>query len=569
GNLRGLAPAVYLPIQMSNQIEGEEFDAMEARGSRGVFVKARLAEGVAREAADAALNALSLELQRDHPAQFPANNNLFVVPTEDVIVNPSIDKVVLPAAGVLMGVVGLVLLIACANLASFLLAQASGRRREVAIRLALGARRGTLVRQLLTETVLLAMAGGIIGVFVGVWLMRVLLGLDMPLPLPITLDVGLNVSVLGFAFAASVLAGVLFGLAPALQATNPHVAATLKNEATGGGKPRRLTMRNVLVVGQVAVSLVLLVTAALFLRSYQARQRVDAGFGDAPTATLWIGIPADRFPEASGRELVRDVLDRVARLPGVTAVGLTGNLHLNPLSTNMAGVNVDGHTPPEGQEYFAIDTAPVDTGFFQAAGIRIVRGRNFGATDVAGGPRVVIINEVMAERFWPGEDAVGRTIRASEGEIRVVGVATNAKIRTLGEAPRPFLYSPFSQEYTRSMFVLARTTGPAELTVQQAQNVVREVNRNLVVFQAKTVDRHLAAMLLPARLGAIAISAFATLALALAVIGLYGVVSYAVARRSREVGIRMALGAEPGVVVRLLMTGGLQLVVIGGVSGLL
>jgi predicted permease len=569
GNLRGLAPSVYVPIQMSNQIEGEEFDGLEARGNRGVFVKARLANGVAREAADAALAALTTKLQQEHPEQFAANSALFVVPSEDVIINPSVDKVVLPAAGVLMGVVGLVLLVACANLASFLLAQASGRRREVAIRLALGARRGVLVRQLLTETLLLALAGGALGVLVGVLLMRALLGIDLPLPLPITLDVGLNPTVLGFALAASVSAGVLFGLAPALQATKPGVASTLKNEATGGGKPRRVTLRNALVVGQVAMSLVLLVTGALFLRSFQARQRVDVGFGDAPTATLWIGIPGDRLPEASGRALLRELLDRIARLPGVTAVGLTGNLHLNPLSTNMTGINVDGHSPPPGQQYFAIDVAPVDTGFFAAAGIRIVSGRNFNATDVAGGPRAVIINQVMAERFWPGQDAVGRTIRTGDEEVRVVGVVSNAKIRTIGEPPRPFIYGSFAQDYSASVFVLARTTGSAELTVQQAQQVLREVNRNLVVFQARTMERHLGAMLLPARLGALTISAFAALALVLAVIGLYGIVSYAVARRSREVGIRMALGAEPGRVVRLLMTGGLQLVVIGGATGLL
>ncbi len=569
GNLRGLAPSVYVPIHMSNQIEGEEKDALEARGNRGTFVKARLADGVSRDAADAALASLSLELQQKHPAEFPANNDLFVVQTKDVIVNPSIDKVVLPAAGLLMGVVGLVLLIACANLASFLLAQATGRRREVAIRLALGARRGVLVRQLLTETLLLAVLGGAFGMIVGVGLLRALLGFDLPLPLPITLDVGLNAKVIGFAFTSSICAGILFGLAPALQATHPGVASTLKNEATGGGRPRRVTLRNALVVGQVAVSLVLLVTAALFLRSFQARQQVDVGFGDAPTAILWIGIPGDRYPEAAGRVLVRELTERISRIPGVTAVGLSGNLHLNPLNTSLTGVNIDGHTPPPGQQFFAIDVTRVDSGFFSAAGIRIVRGRNFGATDVAGGPRVAIINEVMAERFWPGQDAVGRTLRAGDNDVRVIGVASNAKIRSLGEPPRPFIYAPFSQEYTSSVFVLAKTTGPADAIVQQAQATLRELNRDVVVFQAKTMERHLAAMLLPARLGAMTISAFATLALALAVIGLYGVVSYTVARRSREVGIRMALGAAPGRIVRLLMTGGLQLVVIGGVSGLI
>jgi hypothetical protein len=234
----------------------------------------------------------------------------------------------------------------------------------------------------------------------------------------------------------SLVAGVLFGLAPALNATRTDVISTIKNENTGGGAARRFTLRNSLVVGQVAISLVLLVVAGLFLRSLQARRLIDPGFGSAPTAILTMGISSDRFNQEQARVFVNQLEERVRQIPGIQATGVTGNLHLNSLSTQNLSLNVDGFQPPEGQDHFTIDYTRVDPGFFDAAGIPILRGRNFNsATDRDGGAAVAIVNEAMAQRFWPGQDAIGRTFRTDSTQYTIVGVARTARIRSLGEAP--------------------------------------------------------------------------------------------------------------------------------------
>jgi predicted permease len=507
------------------------------------------------------------DMQKRYPKEW-SGSSLVVVPTTEIAVNPLLDSVVVPAAGALMVVVGLVLLVACANLASFLLAQARDRQRDIAIRLAIGASRRALVQQLLTESLLLAIVGGVAGVLLSRIALAALLGANLPLPLPISLDVSLDARVLAFAIAASAAAGILFGLVPALQATRPAVVEWIKNENAGGGPGRRLTMRNALVVGQVAVSLLLLVTAALFLRSLQARMQVDAGFGKAPAAMVWFTIPAEKFDSARRVAVLDEIVRRSAAIPGVRSVGVIDNIMLNPLSQQGKRINVAGFTPPKGQLGFDIDYAAADSGFFDAAGVTILRGRNFTTADGPGAPRVAIINEVLAQRFWPNHDAIGQTFRSDTTTFRIIGVARNTKVRSLGEAPRGFIFAPYRQAFSNNVMLVARTDGNAERTAVRLLGVLRETSPDLLLLQTKTLSSHLAAMMLPARLGAIAFTLFAGLALALAVLGVYGVVSYAVARRTREVGIRLAVGASPAGVVRLLMREGMTLVVVGAAIGL-
>jgi predicted permease len=567
GTVAGIAPSFYGSVQMVNQIEGSAVDELTARGNHSDFLKARLAPGVSMAQARAVATRFTAEMQKRYPKEW-AGSSLVVVPTTEIAVNPLLDSVVVPAAGALMIVVGLVLLVACANLASFLLAQARDRQRDIAIRLAIGASRRALIQQLLTESLLLATVGGATGVLLSRLALRALLGADLPLPLPISLDVSLDVRVLTFAIGASALAGILFGLLPALQATRPSVIEWIKNENVGGGPGRRLTMRNVLVVGQVAVSLLLLVTAALFLRSLQARMHVDPGFGKAPAAMVWLTIPAEKFDTLRRQSVLDEIERRSAAIPGVRAVGVTDNILLNPLSQQSKRINVAGFEPPKGQLGFDIDYAAADSGFFDAAGVTILRGRNFTTADGPSAPRVAIINEVLAQRFWPNQDAIGQTFRADTTTFRVIGVARTTKVRSLGEDPRPFIFGAYRQAFSNNPMLVARTDGNAERTTVQLLGALRETSPDILLLQAKTLSNHLAAMVLPARLGAIAFSLFAGLALALAVLGVYGVVSYAVARRTREVGIRLAVGASPAGVVRLLMREGMTLVVIGAVLGL-
>jgi len=375
--------------------------------------------------------------------------------------------------------------------------------------------------------------------------------------------------VLAFTILASAAAGVLFGLLPALQATRATVVETIKSENADGGPTRRFTVRNMLVVGQVAVSLTLLITALLFLRSLQARATVDPGFGRAPAGMLWLAIPTDRYDSTRRLQLLDDVERRMAQIPGVVSIGAIDNVLLNPLSQQSKRIRIPGVTPPKGQSAFDVDVAAIDSGFMNAAGVTLLRGRGITAADRPGAPKVVVINEQMARQYWPGREAIGQTFSTDSSTYRIVGVTRTTKVRTLGEEPRPFIFTSFAQEFAPSVMLIARTTGDADRTATQMLATLRDVDPALMAIQVKTMEKHLATMLLPARLGAMAFTLFAGLALALAVLGVYGVVSYAVARRTREVGIRLAVGAQPNGLVRLLMREGFVLVAIGAGIGLL
>jgi predicted permease len=570
GNLRGLAPSLYLPILMLNQLQPSTSE-LDERGNHAVFLTGRLRDGATLAQAQTVVAGFAAAMRKAEPDEWAGNIRVVLTPVNDIHVSPSIDGIIGSAAGLLLGVVGLVLLIACANLASFLLAQARTRRREIAVRLALGARRRVLVRQLLTESMLLALLGGGAGVAVAGVLLRLVTRADLPLPIPITLDLSLDPVVLGFALAVSLAAGVLFGLVPALQSTRSEVMETIRTEAVvappQGGRGR-ISPRAALVVAQVAVSLVLLVTTGLFLRSFRERATVDPGFGRDPSVVVTFGLQGDRYTQAQGRLLVRSLEEQLAGMPEVTAVGVASNIHLNPLSTSNLPVNVEGLTPPEGQLGFSVDVARVDQGFFEAMGIPLLHGRGFGPQDVSDGPPVAIVNEAMAQRFWPGRDPVGRVFQADGRELTVVGVARTAKIRTLEEQPRPFVYLPFSQDYSSLLWLVARTRGDADRAVPEVLAQFRALDPDLMIFQTNTMARHLATMLLPARLGALAFTAFSALALTLATIGVYGIVAYALRSRTREIGIRLSLGAEPAAAVRLIMGSGLRLVAAGVLIGL-
>ena len=537
-----------------------------------MFPKARLKPGVSLPQAEAAVAAVATRLTEDRIYNWDPAGRFVLLPLADVLLFPPMDVFIRASAWLLMVVVGLVLLLACTNLASFLLARALDRRRDIAVRLALGASRASLIRRLLTETMVLSLLAGAVGIGIALWLLDLLGNADLPLPIPVTLDFSLDWNVLAFTLGISVVAGALLGLVPALQSTRPDLATTLKSESAGGGRPGQIRWRNALVIAQMTVSLVLLVGAGLFLRSFQQVQAVDPGFGREPTALMTFVVPTARFTAAEGRVYTRRLLDRFRQLPGVEAIGFIDNLHLNSLSTQSTGFNVDGHVPPPGQEAFLADLAAVDPGFFEAAGIQILRGRNFNEADLPDSQPVAVISDAMAQRFWRDGDAVGRLMRRPDEDnpdLLIVGVARDAKVRTLGEAPRNMVYLPFSQQFARSLTIVARTTADPEQTALALIGAGREVDPDLWVGEAKTMRRHLALMLLPAQLAAFILSAFGVLALALAAIGLYGVVSYGVAQRTREVGIRMALGADGGAVVRLLAASGLKLVMVGGAVGLI
>jgi len=349
-----------------------------------------------------------------------------------------------------------------------------------------------------------------------------------------------------------------------------EVAATLKDESAGSGiSRRRLGLRNGLVTAQIAASLVLIVVAGLFLRSLQQAQAVDPGFGRDPAGILTIAISAKRYSVDEQKIFLRTLLDRIEELPGVTAAGIVSNLHLNALNWTTIGINVDGFEPPAGQESFSINTAVVDPGFFEATGIRIVRGRNFNSSDLPDSPRAAIISEAMAKRFWPGEDPLGCMLRRrGSPDMVVVGVAADTKVHSLGEDPQSFIYQPYSQEHVAFLTVIARTSQDAERTALDMLATARKLDPDLWIWEPKTMQRYLGTLLVPFRLSALIIAALAVVAMALSTVGLYGMISYAVSRRVREVGIRMSLGADSTAITWMLMRYGIRLTVLGTGIGL-
>lgn len=568
GSMRGLVPDIYAPVTLAPLIDPGNGE-FESRGNQSFFSRGRLREGATFAQAEAAAGRVTEWLREAYPDQWLSDEELVLVSTADVVVNPMIDRVLVPALGLLLGVVGVVLVIACANLASFLLARAADRKREVAVRLALGASRGGLVRQLLTETVILALVGGVAGLGLAAWLTGWVETAELPLPLPITLDLSLDGSVLLFTLLVSLGAGVVFGLTPALQATRPALAPTLKNEATGD-PPRRFNARNVLVVGQVALSLVLLVGAGLLLRSMLARQAIDPGFGAEPAAMAQISLGTLEGQEDAAMVAgVRDYVDRVAALPGVSTVGIASNIHLNTLSSSSRYVSVDGIDPPAGRDRWQIAYAAVSEGYLDAMGIELLEGRGIERTDDADSEPVAVVNRAFADTFFPDGGAVGGTVRFTSGEARVVGVVETVKESSLSEPPTPFIYSAFAQDPQSFFFVVAETpTADPRAVALELGRIGRDVDPMVRIFGQSTMEGHLAIVLFPARASALIAAIFAGLALTLACIGLYGVVSYAVSRKTREVGIRVSLGAQGGQVVRMLMADGLRLVAVGGVIGI-
>lgn len=572
----GIATDVWAPLMMVNQLNPFAGDMLEARGNHNLFAKGRLRPGVSTARAQDALDRVTART-RERYERYADDWSLLAVPTAEVGIHPLLDRVLYPASAMVLAVVALVLLIACVNLVSFLLAQAADRRKEISVRLALGAGRGSLIRQLLTETVLVSLAGGAVGIVLAVWGLQAMAEVEPPVAVPMDLSVSPDAGVLGAGLALALLSGLLFGLLPALQSTRPNLTAALKTEgsASGGETGRRWGMRGALVVGQVAVSLCLLTGSGLFLRSLQAARSVDPGFGHEPTAIVSLGLLPSRYDGVEATRFLRRLSDQAESLPGVRATGIVDNLPLGGTSFTSRTVNVDGVEPPPGRQGHQIDAVVVDGDYFDAAGVPLLAGRTFGPQDEPDGRPVMIVSRAMAERFWregsgsPEQGALGREVVGTDGtRWRVVGVARDTKVRTLGEGPTPSLYLPLSQNPRFQVQVLARTGADPHGVARRTAELARQLDPEVQVIETKTVDEHLGFMLFPFRFGGTLLSILGVLALVLATIGLYGVVSYAVASRRREVGIRMSLGAKASQMVTLMLTDGLRLVALGAVLGL-
>jgi macrolide transport system ATP-binding/permease protein len=576
GGLPAITPAFYVPMAMQDELMGIEM--LDQRDWHSFSVRARLAPGATRAQAEHAASLVAASLTAARPQGWVPGEQFALVPTSDVQVHPGVDPLLRAAAWLLIAVVGLVLLLACTNLASFLVARALDRGQEVAVRRALGATRGALARQVLVESTLLGLGGAAAGLVLALVLLDVLLSVDLPLPYGLRLDLHLGLDwrvlfdwrVLALTAGAGVLAGGLLGLVPAVQGTRADLGSALKRGGRGSDAPGPLRWRNVMVVAQIAISLVLLVGAGLFLRSWQQTLAVDPGFGHAPTSILSVIMPATHSTPDEAVQRMRRLLERFQTLPGVEAVGLVWPLPLE-LSSSFTDFTIDGRVPPPGREAFRADRAFADGGFFDAAGMAIVAGRTFNDGDRRDSQPVAIISQAMARRYWPEGDALGRSLRRpspAEPDLAIVGVANDVNVRSLGEAPRDVVYETYTQGngLPGASFVVRTATDPARMSLALA-DAGQQVDPDLRVMQSMTMTQHLATSRLPSQIGAVLLSAFAAMGMALAAVGVYGTVRYTVARRTREVGIRMALGADAAGVARLLATHSVRLVLVGVMIG--
>ena len=592
GALRGLVPEFFAPITMDGAFSPSGIDRLRSRSSHWFFVRGRLQPGVSQTELETRLASLTVDLKERERSAWDRIDGFSVVPTRGVVLNPVLDRFVLAGGSVLMALVILVLTITCANLAGFLLARASDQRRVVAIQTALGASRSRLVGEQMLDAVILSVLGGGIGMATAAALVDFVSSRPLPVGLPIRLAATVDVRVLLFGAAATLLSAILFGLAPALQSTRVEVAPVLKDEATGGGRTRQ-RLRSALVVAQVALSTLLLVAAGLFLRSVGTMQDLDPGFGNQPTALLNFGIPQSYSTPGERRAFVDSLVADVSAMPEVEAAGLIDNLHLNISNTQSLRFNVDGIEPPEGAESYLADYAWASGSFFETAGIEITSGRAFDerdridwsggreaeerpevSSDVSGTnsqATLAIVSQAFVDRYFPDRPVLGQTIRRPlSRDLEIVGVAADTMVRLLGEDPRPFIYLPAEQLDTSNIALLARTGGTEENARALAARILeraRAIEPSLMVLESRTVGDHLGTQLFPSRALAAAFVSFSGLALVLAGIGLAGIVSYGVSARSREVGIRMSLGANGTSIISALAGGGLKLVLAGGAVG--
>ncbi|HSC26219.1 MAG TPA: ABC transporter permease [Vicinamibacterales bacterium] len=537
---RALSADLWIPVSMMGALRTDHLDN---RGERWMFVKGRLARGARPEEAAAAGRLAASRLERAYP-ETNRGRTFRVLPTADVLVFPDGDRALVGGTAAVMLAASLLLVVACANIAGIMLARGLARRREMAIRLAIGARRRDIVRQLLVESAVLSLLGGAGGLLLARWVAAALASWRPELPVPLSLNTAVDLRVTIFTFGITVIALALFAVAPALRISRTPAAGSMSGATAA--RRRWIAGKDVVLVPQLALAVLLIGSAALLVRSLSRASAVDPGFDLDRTAFVALNLGMSGYDDGRARGFYEGLAGALEKRGAIGAA--TSRLPLDIYGNQSATV-----TPDTGSAERTVQIAQVERSYFEAMGIPLLRGRAFDRAEFApGAPPVAIVSAETARRYWPGVDPIGRQLRVGDqaASAVVIGVAADVKVQTLGESPQPLVYEPLTSGYTRLLRLVVRTPGDPAPVVGELRRLVRSLDPAVAVFEARTMTDNLSVMLYPYRLSAALGSTFGAIALVLAGIGLYGMLSCGVGERLRELAIRLALGAPAAAIVR-------------------
>ena len=568
-----IRPALFVPVMMKQRLDASKDNPLENRGNHDYTVKARLKPGVSLTTAKAEMATIWNNLQQSYP---DINRGRKADVKTEIQARFQQDRYDAILVMFLMGLVALVLIIACANVANLLLARANSRAREIAIRLAVGATRVRLIRQFLLESLLLALLGGLFGIGLSYVGIQFLQRIQVPTDLPVVISVQMDHRVLEFSLLAALVSALFFGLAPALQSTKTGLVPALKAGGQGIQGRRRTIGRNVLVVGQVALSMALLVAAGMLVDAVGKTMKFNPGFRTDHLLMMEFDTALVRYTEDQTRDFYRTLRDRASELPGVRSVAMTCYVPFSPSGWGKSVVP-EGYQFPKGTDSASTSGSIVDEHYFDAMKMAIIRGRGFTAADKAGSARVAVVNEEFATKYWPKQDPIGKRFRLNDSKgpwVEIVGLTKTSRYYFIAEPPTSFLYLPFAQEQNSRMSLLVETFGDPAAIATPLRSVVRGIDPNQPIYNVRTFSSFYEQRAIAVAMTLMqTVATMGLLGLTLALVGLYGLIAYSVSRRTKEIGIRMAIGADKTNVLRMVLQQGLVLaaagIVVGGVMSVL